>query len=89
MQDIVACRAVDLSQLRVSWMGATIQRGPEHRSRGIAIVGAVTRQLLVKTLQAGRDLACGVVNCKVWRLAMASPLVWATVYCIQSGPEFS
>jgi hypothetical protein len=27
-------------------------------SRGTAIVGAVTRQLLMKTLQAGKDLVC-------------------------------
>jgi hypothetical protein len=34
-------------------------------------VGAVTRQLLVKTLQAVKDLMCTLVNCKVWKLAMA------------------
>jgi hypothetical protein len=33
----------------VSCKGAAIQRGLEYGSRGIAIVGAVTRQLLVKT----------------------------------------
>jgi hypothetical protein len=48
--------------------GAAIQRGLEHGSRGIAIVGVVTRQLLVKTLQAGKDLACALVICKVWKL---------------------
>jgi hypothetical protein len=35
------------------------------------ILEAVTRQLLVKTQQAGKDLACVVVICKMWRLAMA------------------
>jgi hypothetical protein len=53
-----------------SWKGATIQRGLEHRSRGIAIVGAITRQLLVKTLGAGKDLICALVNSKVWKLAV-------------------
>jgi hypothetical protein len=40
-----------------------IQRGSVHGSRGIVIVGAVTRQLLVKTLRAGKDLACALVIC--------------------------
>jgi hypothetical protein len=35
------------------------------------LLEAVTRERLVKTQQAGRDLACAVVICKVWRLAMA------------------
>jgi hypothetical protein len=59
-----------LSQLRVRGKGTAIQRGLERRRRGIATVGAVNRQLLVKTLQAGKDLACAAVNCKVWKLAM-------------------
>jgi hypothetical protein len=37
-----------------SWKGAAIQRELEHRRRGISIVGTVTRQLLVKTLQVGK-----------------------------------
>jgi hypothetical protein len=49
-----------------SWKGAAIQRELEHGNRGIATVGAVTRQLLVKTLQS-----CALVICKVWRSAMA------------------
>jgi hypothetical protein len=32
---------------------------------------AMTREQLVKTQQTGKDLACAVVICKVWRLAMA------------------
>jgi hypothetical protein len=32
-----------------------------------ANVGAVTRQILVKTLRAGKDLACALVFCKAWR----------------------
>jgi hypothetical protein len=55
----------------MSWKGASIQRGLERGSTGIAIVGAVTRQLLVKTLRAGKDLACITANCKLWKSAMA------------------
>jgi hypothetical protein len=33
-----------------SWKGATVQRRPEYKSRKVAIVGAVTRQLLISTL---------------------------------------
>jgi hypothetical protein len=54
-----------------SWKGVTILRGLESGSRGIAIVGTVIRQLLVKRLLAGKDLARAVVICKVWKLAMA------------------
>jgi hypothetical protein len=32
---------------------------------------AVAKERLLKTRQAGKDLAGAVVNCKVWRLAMA------------------
>jgi hypothetical protein len=39
-----------------SLKGAAVQRGLEQGSREIAIVGAVTRQLPVKTLRAGKDL---------------------------------
>jgi hypothetical protein len=35
----------------VNCKGAAIQRGLDHGSKGRAIVGAVTRQLLVKTEQ--------------------------------------
>jgi hypothetical protein len=38
------------------------------------LLGAVIRQLLVKTLPAGKYLACALVNCKVWKLAMALKL---------------
>jgi hypothetical protein len=52
------------------WKGATIQRGLEQRSRGIATFGAIDRQFLVKTLGAGKDLVCALVNFKVWKLVM-------------------
>jgi hypothetical protein len=32
---------------------------------------AVTRQLLVKTLRAGKYLACALMNFKVWKLTLA------------------
>jgi hypothetical protein len=32
---------------------------------------AVTRPILVKTLRAGKDLACAVVNCRACKSAMA------------------
>jgi hypothetical protein len=36
-----------------------------------SLLEAVTKKLLVKTLQALKDLACAAVICKVWELAMA------------------
>jgi hypothetical protein len=42
-------------KLEEIWKEATIQRGLQHRSRGIATVGAITGQLLVKTTQAGKE----------------------------------
>jgi hypothetical protein len=35
------------------------------------LLEAVTRERLVKTLQAGKGLVRALVNCKVWRLATA------------------
>jgi hypothetical protein len=34
------------------------------------VLEAVSREWLVKTQQAGKDLACAVVICKAWRLVM-------------------
>jgi hypothetical protein len=42
----------------------TIQRGLEPEGRGITIIGASSRQLLMKTLQSGKDLVCTVVICR-------------------------
>jgi hypothetical protein len=39
-----------------SWKGAAVQGGLEPRSRRIAVVKAVTRQLQVMTLWSGKDL---------------------------------
>jgi hypothetical protein len=43
---------------RGSWKGAAAQRGLEHvKLKNLQLLEAVTRQLLVKTLRAGTDLA--------------------------------
>jgi hypothetical protein len=56
-------------------MGAAIQRGHEHGSRRIAIVGVITRQLRVKSLKAEKDLVCALVVCKVWKLAIDRAII--------------
>jgi hypothetical protein len=38
------------------WKRAAFQRGLEHGSRGIAIIAAVTSQLLVEKLRTGKYL---------------------------------
>jgi hypothetical protein len=35
------------------------------------LLEVVTRERLLKTQQAGKDLVCAVVICKVWKLATA------------------
>jgi hypothetical protein len=35
------------------------------------LLKTVAKQLLLKTLQAGKYLTCAVVICKMWKLAMA------------------
>jgi hypothetical protein len=81
------CRGV-ISRMKFRWKGAAIQRGLEHGCRGTAVVGAVTRQLLVKAQRAGKDLICAVVNCKVWELAMALYLSVVT-RCVKLVNKFS
>jgi hypothetical protein len=51
-----------------SCRGATIQRELENGGRGLAIVGVVAGQRLVKILRAEKYLACDLVICKVWKL---------------------
>jgi hypothetical protein len=54
----------------------SVRRDPAFRedfesgSRKIAIVGAVTRQLLMKMCRLEGDLACALIICKVRKLAM-------------------
>jgi hypothetical protein len=60
---------------RDSWKGAG--SGPPFRkdlsmeAEESPLLEAVTRKRLVKTQQAGKDLMCAVVICKVWRSPMA------------------
>jgi hypothetical protein len=65
------------------WKGAAIQRRLEHGSRGIAIVGVVTRQLPVNTLRAGKYLACALAICKVWNLVMVLKLSVPKIYVLK------
>jgi hypothetical protein len=39
------------------------------------LLEAITREWLVKTQQAGKDFACAVVICKVWKPAVALQLL--------------
>jgi hypothetical protein len=41
------------------------------KSEKYTLLEAVIRERLMKTQQAGKELACAVVNCGMWRLAMA------------------
>jgi hypothetical protein len=53
-----------------------IEREPPFREdlstgeKEYPLLEAVTRKRLVKTLQAGEDLACAVLICKVWKSAI-------------------
>jgi hypothetical protein len=54
----------------LSWKRTALQRKLEPRSRGIAIVKAVTRKRKVETVTENTSL-CALFICKVWRSAMA------------------
>jgi hypothetical protein len=43
-------QGLELKSVESEWEGKHHSEGLEHGSRGITIVGAITRQLLVKTL---------------------------------------
>jgi hypothetical protein len=45
--------------------------GAEAEAEESSLLEAVTRERMVKTQQARKDLACAVLIGKVWRLAMA------------------
>jgi hypothetical protein len=47
------------------------KRAPAREAEESPLLEAVARELLVKTQQAGKCLASAVVNCKVWRSAVA------------------
>jgi hypothetical protein len=46
-------------------------RTSEREAEEFSLLGAVVRERLVKTLQAGKGLADAVVICKLWRIALA------------------
>jgi hypothetical protein len=58
-----------LKEDEFSWKAAAFQRALEGGNRGIAIVRSLTRKRLVKTLQAGKGLACAGVICELWKSA--------------------
>jgi hypothetical protein len=60
----------DEVKTQFSWKGAAIQRGHQHRRKGIALFGAITRQLLVKTLQPEKTSLCALVIYKMWSSLM-------------------
>jgi hypothetical protein len=53
------------------WTGGCDQRTWEREAEESPLLEAVARVRLVKTQQAGKGLACAVVNCEVWRLEIA------------------
>jgi hypothetical protein len=54
-----------------SWKVAAVLGGLEHGSRGIAIVRSRYQATTNEGIRAGKDLACVIVICKMWRSAMA------------------
>jgi hypothetical protein len=62
---------------QVSSIRKSIGRKPPFRedlsvkAEKYPLLEAVSREELVKTQQAGKDVTCAVVICKLWRLAMA------------------
>jgi hypothetical protein len=55
---------------RVSWKGSTIQRELEHGSCRIFTVRSRYQGMADEDNVGWKILACAVVICKVWRLAM-------------------
>jgi hypothetical protein len=49
----------------------SVRENLSTEAENFPLLEAVTRERLVKTQQAGKDLTCAVVIYKVWRLAMA------------------
>jgi hypothetical protein len=56
--------------VRTRQLGAAIHREFEPGSRGIAIVTSRYQATTGEDMQAGKYLACALVICKVWKLAM-------------------
>jgi hypothetical protein len=53
---------------RVSWKGAAEREDLSAETEESPLLEAITRKRHVKAQQAGKDLSCVVVICKVWRL---------------------
>jgi hypothetical protein len=54
-----------------SWKGAAIQRVYEQKSTGISTVKIRYQASTSEGTEGWKDLACALVFCEVWRLAMA------------------
>jgi hypothetical protein len=59
-------------------MGGCEDRTWVHEPEESSLLEAVDREWLVKTQQAGKDLAGALVNCELWRLAVALQLLVLT-----------
>jgi hypothetical protein len=68
-RDVLRFHKEDNFGNRVSWEPASNEVSAEAEES--PLLESVTKERLVKTQQDGKDLACAVVICKVWRLAMA------------------
>jgi hypothetical protein len=51
--------------------GGCDKRTSAREAEETPLLETVARERLVKTQQAGKGLACAVLNCKVWTFAVA------------------
>jgi hypothetical protein len=56
---------------RINLKGAAVQTGLEHGSRGIAIVKNRCQETTSEDSTGCKNVACALVICKEWKLAMA------------------
>jgi hypothetical protein len=59
-----------VGSLAVEEINKSSARAAVREAEESSLLEAIARERLVKTQQAGRDTAGGVVNCKMWRLAI-------------------
>jgi hypothetical protein len=62
-QGVINGISLELSSVARLW---PVGNGVRAEAEESPLLEAVTRKRLVKTLQAGKDLACGLVISKVW-----------------------
>jgi hypothetical protein len=68
---------------RVSWKKAAIQRGFESgEAEEFPLLEAVTRERLLKTQQAERDLAGAVVICKNVEITDGAVIICSSELCV-------